>query len=75
MENLNTGQAVLKSLKRRGFGGLPRPVEVSRPSIDRHITSTLEIGRVYFYLTIKPPPISFTLYRTQENLYGPIAEF
>ena len=30
---------------RRGFEELPRPVEVSRSSIDRHITSTLEIGR------------------------------
>ena len=60
---------------RPGFEGLTRPVEVSRPSIDRHITSTLEIGRVYFYVTIKLPLIYFTLYRTQEILYGRIAEF
>ena len=73
MENLNTRQAVLKRLNAPGFRGLPRPVEVSRPSIDRHISSTLEIGRVYFYVIIKPPPISFTLYRTQEILYGRIA--
>ena len=57
---------------RRGFEGLPRPVEVL---IDRHITSTLEIGRVYFYVIIKTPPISFTLYRKKEILYGRIAEF
>ena len=59
----------------RGFEGLFRPVEVSRPPIDRHITSTLEIGKVYFYVIIKPSPISFILYRTQEILYGRIAEF
>ena len=30
---------------------------------------------MYFYGTIKPPPISFTLHRTQEILYGHITEF
>ena len=60
---------------RRGSEGLPKPVEVSRPSIDQHITSTLEIGGVYFYVIIKLPPISLNLYRTQEILCGRIAEF
>ena len=32
------------------------------------------MGRGYSYVIIKPPPISFTLYRTQEILYGRIAD-
>ena len=75
MENLNTGQAVLKSLNAPGFRGVAKACCLSRPSIHRHITSTLQIGRVYFHVIIKLPPISFTLYRTQEILYGRIADF
>ena len=62
---------------RRGFEGLLRvcwSIETLN-RVDRHITSTLEIGRVYLYVIIKPPPISFTLHRTQEILYGHITEF
>ena len=77
MENLNTGQAVLKSLNAPGIRGVARVcwnIE-TLIRVDRHITSTLEIERVHFYVIIKLPPISFTLYRTQELLYGHIIEF
>ena len=59
---------------RRGFEGcLGYVKEIETLNrVDRHITSTLEIGRVHFYVIIKPPPISFTVYRTQENIYGHI---
>ena len=62
---------------RRGFEGLPRvcwSIETLN-RVDRHITSKLEIGRLYFHVIIKPPPISFTLHRTQEILCGHITEF
>ena len=74
MENLSTGQAVLKSLNAPGFRGVgPGYVEVSRPPIE--LIGTLEIEREHFYVIIKLPPICFTLYRTQELLYGHITEF
>ena len=62
---------------RRGFEGLPRvcwSIETLN-RVDRHITSKLEIGRLYFHVIIKPPPISFTLHRTQEILYDHITKF
>ena len=63
----------------RGFEGLPRvcwSIETLN-RVDRHITSTLEIERVHINVIINLPPVSFTLYRTQERLYGhiPVTEF
>ena len=58
----------------RGCPGYVEGIETLN-RVDRYTTSTLEIGREYFYVIIKPPPISFTLYRTQENVYGHITEF
>ena len=71
MENF-TAQAALESLNAfRGIVQVVLSIETLN-RVDRHITSNLEIGRVYFYVIIKTPPISFTLHRTQEILYGHI---
>ena len=56
---------------RRGFEVLPTvcwSIETLN-WVDWHTTSTLEIGRVYSDVIIKPPSISFTLYWTQGILY------
>ena len=59
---------------RRGFEVLPTVCWSMETLnwVDRHITSSLGIGRVYSDVIIKLPPISFTLHRTQEILYGHI---
>ena len=67
----------LKSFNAPGFRGVAQGMLKYR---DPHSSwpapvSTLEIERVHFYVIIKLPPISFTLHRTQELLYGHITEF
>ena len=67
----------LKSLNAPGFRGVDQDMLKYR---DPHSSwsapvSTLEIERVHFYVITKLPPISFTLHRTQELLYGHITEF
>ena len=67
----------LKSLHAPGFRGVAQGMLKYR---DPHSSwpapvSTLEIERVHFYVIIKLSPISFTLHRTQELLYGHITEF
>ena len=67
----------LKSLNGPGFRGVAQGMFKYRDprSSWSAPASTLEIERVHVYVIIKLPPISFTLYRRQELLYGDITEF
>ena len=66
----------LKSLNGPGFRGVAQGMFKYRDprSSWSAPASTLEIERVHVYVIIKLPPISFTLHRTQELLYGDITE-